>query len=110
MPRSVARSLARRAEAAAAWLGALAEPHRLQVLCALGEGEHSVGALNARIALSQSRLSQHLAVLRADRLVETRREARTIYYRLASGPALDVVRVLYRHFCVPRRAGKNRRG
>lgn len=93
------RTLSRHAESAADLLRALANPHRLLVLCMLGEGEMSVGALNERIPLSQSALSQHLAVLREDGLVETRREAQTVYYRVASGPALDVIRVLYGHFC-----------
>jgi DNA-binding transcriptional ArsR family regulator len=93
------KTMSRHAESAAELLRALANPHRLLVLCMLGEGEMSVGALNERIALSQSALSQHLAVLREDKLVETRREAQTVYYRIASGPALDVIRVLYQHFC-----------
>lgn len=101
------KALGRHAESAAMLLRALANPHRLQVLCVLVEGERSVGALNARIALSQSALSQHLAILRADRLVRTRRDAQTIYYRVAPGPARQILRVLYRHFCGP--AGTRRR-
>ena len=80
-------------------LKALANPHRLLVLCVLGEGELSVGALNKRIPLSQSALSQHLAVLRADGLVKTRRESQTIFYRVAPGPALEIIRVLHAHYC-----------
>ena len=94
-----AQEMGRHAESAAAMLKCLANPHRLMVLCTLCEGELSVGALNARIALSQSALSQHLAVLRAERLVDTRREAQTIYYSVRPGPALDVIRVLHEHFC-----------
>ncbi len=85
---------------------AIAHPLRLKILCVLGEGEMSVGALNERIPLSQSALSQHLAVLRDDGLVATRREAQTIHYRVQPGPALDVIRILHRHFCTavrPRR-------
>lgn len=93
------KTMSRHAESAAELLRALANPHRLLVLCMLGDGEMSVGALNERIPLSQSALSQHLAVLREDGLVETRRAAQTVYYRVASGPALDVIRVLYGHFC-----------
>lgn len=91
--------LAQHAAAASKLLKALANPHRLLVLCILGEGELSVGALNARVPISQSALSQHLAVLRADGLVTTRRESQTIYYRVAPGPALDVIRVLHAHYC-----------
>ncbi len=87
------------AEAASDLLKALANPYRLQVLCVLGDGELSVGALNKRIPLSQSALSQHLAVLRADGLVQTRRESQTIFYRVASGPALEIIRVLHAHYC-----------
>ncbi len=91
--------LAAHASAAAALLKAMANPHRLLVLCLLGEGELSVGALNEAIPLSQSALSQHLAVLREDGLVVTRRASQSIYYRVAPGPARDVIRVLHAHFC-----------
>ena len=94
-----AREMGRHAGSAAALLKALANPNRLQILCALRDGELSVGALNARIPLSQSALSQHLAVLRADGLVRTRRESQTIHYAVRPGPALDVIRVLYGHYC-----------
>lgn len=87
------------AGSAARFLRALANPHRLQVLCVLDDGEYSVGELNARIPLSQSALSQHLKVLRDDGLVTTRRESQTVYYRVAPGPALDIIEVLHRHFC-----------
>lgn len=94
-----AAEMGKHASTAAELLKALASPHRLQVLCALGAGELSVGALNDRIPLSQSALSQHLAVLRADDLVRTRRQSQTIFYRIAPGPAADVIAVLHDHFC-----------
>jgi len=87
------------ADAAAQLLKALANPHRLQVLCVLSDGEMSVGELNVRVPLSQSALSQHLKVLRDDGLVTTRRQSQTVYYRVADGPAMDVIAVLHRHFC-----------
>lgn len=96
-----ADDMAAHAESAAGLLRAMANPYRLQILCVLGEGELSVGALNDRIPLSQSALSQHLAVLRDDGLVSTRRESQTIHYRVQPGPALDVIRVLHGHFCSP---------
>ncbi|MFW6093146.1 MAG: ArsR/SmtB family transcription factor [Pseudomonadota bacterium] len=99
------------ADAAARLLKALANPHRLQVLCALGDQELSVGELNARIALSQSALSQHLKVLRDDGLVTTRRASQAVYYRMAEGPAREVIQVLHRHFCsgpAARRAPRKR--
>lgn len=94
-----AGEMSRHAGAAVGLLKALANPNRLQILCVLGEGEVSVGALNERIRLSQSALSQHLALLRKDGLVAARRESQTIYYRIVPGAALDVIQVLYRHFC-----------
>ena len=99
LPAATGARLAAHARSATALLKAIANPHRLQILCALAEGELSVGALNERIALSQSALSQHLALLRDDGLVATRREAQTIHYSLRSGPALDIIRVLHGHYC-----------
>lgn len=92
---------------AARLLKALANPQRLRLLCLLAEAEHSVGELNARLDLSQSALSQHLARLRAEGLVATRREAQTIHYRLTPGPAQRVIRTLYEIYCPvpPRRRG-----
>jgi DNA-binding transcriptional ArsR family regulator len=76
---------------------------RLMILCKLTEGELSVGELVEAIGLSQSALSQHLAKLRADRLVTTRRDAQTIYYRLTSAEASRVLEVLADIYCPPRR-------
>ncbi len=80
-------------------LKALANEKRLLLLCQLVEGECSVGELNARVDLSQSALSQHLAVLREDGLVTTRREAQTIYYAVAEGPARDILKTLHDIYC-----------
>jgi ArsR family transcriptional regulator len=92
-----------KAAAAARMLKALSNEHRLMILCKLTEGELSVGDLVDAIGLSQSALSQHLAKLRADRLVATRRDAQTIYYRLASPDAARVLEVLADIYCPPRR-------
>lgn len=92
-------AMAEHAREAAQLLKALANEHRLLILCHLAEGEKSVGELNERVALSQSALSQHLSVLRRDGLVKTRREAQTIYYRLADGPATRVVGTLHDVYC-----------
>ena len=78
---------------------ALANEKRLMLLCLMVEGEQSVGELNAQVDLSQSALSQHLAVLREDGLVSTRREAQTIYYALASGPARQIIETLHGIYC-----------
>jgi DNA-binding transcriptional ArsR family regulator len=92
------------AGAAARLLKALANEHRLLVLCHLLEGERSVGEINAELDLSQSALSQHLAVLREDGLVATRRESQTIYYRVASDAVSTVLAALYGIYCAPRGA------
>ncbi len=84
---------------AAQLLKALANENRLLILCTLSEAELSVGQLNERMDLSQSALSQHLAVLRRDGLVSTRREAQTIYYSLAQGPAGRLIETLHGIYC-----------
>ncbi len=94
-----AEEMQRHATVAASLLKALANPNRLLILCLLGGEELTVGTLNARIPLSQSALSQHLAMLRTQGLVQTRRKSQTIYYRIAPGPAMDIIQVLYAHFC-----------
>jgi DNA-binding transcriptional ArsR family regulator len=80
---------------------ALANPNRLMILCELHKGERSVGELERAIGLRQSPLSQHLAKLRRDGLVTTRRQAQTIYYTLASAEAEKVIALLYRMYCGP---------
>lgn len=80
-------------------LKAMANPTRLMVLCQIADGEKSVGELERAIGLSQSGLSQHLAVLRSRKLVTTRRDAQTIYYSLASKEAGAVMATLYQVFC-----------
>jgi len=86
---------------AAGFLKAMANDQRLLVLCSLMEGALSVGEINERVRLSQSALSQHLAVLRDAGLVTTDRQSQTIFYALAAGPALQIMEVLYFAFCAP---------
>ncbi len=83
-----------RAADAARLLKLLANEQRLTVLCRLSGTEMSVTELGEHVNLSQSALSQHLAKLRADGLVATRREAQTIYYRLADPIAERLISVL----------------
>ena len=80
-------------------LKALANDKRLMILCLLVEGERAVGDLNARLDLSQSALSQHLAVLRSEGLVATRREAQSILYSLVPGPAQRILQTLHDVYC-----------
>lgn len=84
---------------AAGLLKAMSNESRLMILCHLGAGEKSVTELNENIQLSQSSLSQHLARLRADGLVTTRRESQTIYYRLSNDVVLHLINVLQSEFC-----------
>lgn len=84
---------------AAALLRALGNEQRLCILCSLLEGPLSVGQINERVELSQSALSQHLAVLREHQLVETERQSQTIYYSLPEGPARQVLAVLQSIYC-----------
>ena len=97
-----AGQMARYAGDAANFLRALASEHRLMVLCTLLQGEMSVSELLKVIPLTQSALSQHLAVLRRERLVTTRRDGQTVFYGLKSGPAPSVIRVLYDNYCCKR--------
>ena len=80
-------------------LKGLANESRLMIMCVLSEGEVSVGQLNQRINLSQSALSQHLAVLREKGLVQTRRESQTIFYRLADTAAMNIIELLHNVYC-----------
>jgi ArsR family transcriptional regulator, virulence genes transcriptional regulator len=93
--------LNKKAGAAEQLLKALANRHRLMILCELHKGERSVTALQEAVGLSQSALSQHLARLRADALVSTRRQAQTIYYALASDEVLRMIALLYELYCAP---------
>ena len=92
-----------RAQAAAAeeMLKALANRHRLMILCQLIDEEHSVGDLAAFLGVRDSTVSQHLALLRKDGLVSTRREGQTIWYALASEPVRRLVATLYDIYCGP---------
>jgi DNA-binding transcriptional ArsR family regulator len=81
-------------------LRTLANRHRLMVLCSLVNGELSVGEINELVPLSQSALSQHLAVMRNEGLVGTRRNGQTVYYSVTSDPALGVLKVLHDRYCV----------
>jgi len=88
---------------AATLMRAFGNESRLMILCTLASGEHSVGELNEIIPLSQSALSQQLARLRREGLVETRRESQVIHYSLCTGPADRVINVLHDIFCTPDR-------
>ena len=84
---------------AAELLKAMSNENRLLILCHLGAEELSVSELNQFVDLSQSSLSQHLARLRKDGLVKTRRESQTIYYSIANQSVVRLIGFLQQEFC-----------
>ena len=94
-------TLEAKAAEAARLLAALANAKRLMALCHLVQGEKSVGALAELVGLAPPALSQHLARMRDLRLVETRRDGQTIFYRLASAEVAAILETLYRLYCAP---------
>ncbi|MGB8276497.1 MAG: metalloregulator ArsR/SmtB family transcription factor [Methylovirgula sp.] len=93
--------MAAKAEDAAELLKALANRHRLLIICQLIEGEHSVGELAEFLGIRDSTVSQHLALLRKDGLVTARRDGQTIWYAIGSAPARAVLETLYDIYCAP---------
>lgn len=109
--RGTAADVARRSEApslsdlqrsalrAARLLKAMSNPARLVILCQLADGERSVGDLERAVGLSQSGISQHLAVLRRERVVSYRRVRQTVLYALASRDVVALMATLHAVFC-----------
>ena len=93
---------------AAGLLRTLGNEKRLMILCQLADSEKSVSDLQPLIGLSQSALSQHLAVLREEGVVATRRESQVVWYRIADLAALKVVSTLAEIFCPPESQGHDR--
>lgn len=90
--------LAERAERATRLLRVMANEHRLTILCRIVGVEQSVGELARHTGLGQSAISQHLARLRRENVVKTRRDAQTVWYSLASVEAEEVIATLVRLF------------
>ena len=84
---------------AAAYLKTLAHEGRLMILCHLGQGERSVGELEEALGIRQAAVSQMLARLREEGLVQTRRDGKAIYYSLADQNTQRVIGLLYELFC-----------
>ena len=80
-------------------LKVLANPDRLLLLCQMTQGEFSVGALESLSGIRQPTLSQQLTILRGEKLVNTHREGKQIFYSIASNEALAVLKVLYQLYC-----------
>jgi len=93
--------MAEKAREASDFLKALSHESRLLLLCALSEGECSVGELESLLGERQSTVSQQLARLRLDRLVATRRDGKTIYYSLADENVRAILEALRKAFCDP---------
>ncbi|RVT95815.1 transcriptional regulator [Rhodovarius crocodyli] len=102
MPTLSAAALETKAAEVADMLRALANQRRLLLLCHLAQaGEASVGALAAHLGLSQPALSQHLAKMREEGLVTFRREAQTLYYRIADARLEKLLETLQELYCQP---------
>lgn len=86
-------------EGAASFLKLLASGPRLLILCQLIDGEQNVGTLAEKTGLRMTTVSQHMALMRAQNIVTTRRDGTTIYYSLASSIVEEVLTVLHKSFC-----------
>lgn len=91
--------LIERAREASDLLKALSHESRLLILCRLAEGEKSVTELESELSLRQSNVSQQLARLRLDGIVSTRRDGKTVYYRLADDKVRALLSLMYDMFC-----------
>lgn len=98
-------AMAESAKQATALLKALAHEGRLMILCHLSGGEKTVTELEELLAQNQPAVSQQLARLREEGIIEARREGRTIYYSLADGRARAVLELVYDLFCAEAAAG-----
>ncbi|MEL7047924.1 MAG: metalloregulator ArsR/SmtB family transcription factor [Pseudomonadota bacterium] len=82
-------------------LGLLSNRNRLMILCQLAEGEKSVGELARLLKVRETAVSQQLAILRRERIVEPRREAQMVHYRLVRGDVGKLIMFLYETYCSP---------
>ena len=97
--RIIGNELREHAETASRLLKTIGNPNRLMILCTLVQGESAVSELNERITMSQSNLSQHLSILRREGLVQTRRDAQTIFYSLQSDEVRSLMECLNEIYC-----------
>jgi DNA-binding transcriptional ArsR family regulator len=96
------KDLEKKAEEVAQLMGIISNARRLLILCKLAEaGEMNVSRLVEEVGLSQSALSQHLAIMRACGLVATRKEGLNVHYRIADPRAYDLMQALQAIFCPP---------
>ncbi len=99
----------RAASKTGALLKMLSNSHRLLILCELADGEKSVGQLARLLGVQSSTASQHLALLRRDRIIARKRDGQIIRYRIASKPALDMVQILHASCCAPSKPRRAKR-
>ncbi|WP_418318129.1 metalloregulator ArsR/SmtB family transcription factor [Piscinibacter sakaiensis] len=98
-PRIDPAALRQAAGDAVAALKVLANEDRLLLLCQLSQGEMCVGDLEQELDIRQPTLSQQLAVLRAEGVVDTRRDGKRIFYSVADSKVLQLLDVLYQQYC-----------
>jgi DNA-binding transcriptional ArsR family regulator len=94
---------------ATALLKALANPHRLMLVCQMVDGPRSVGDLAARLGLRDSTVSQHLALLRREGVVTATREGQTIWYAIGCPEAKTLLQTLYALYCAPSSGARNKK-
>jgi DNA-binding transcriptional ArsR family regulator len=95
----ISGALGERSEAAAAFLKSLANPSRLLILCALAEGEKNVGDLIEATGIAPTSMSQHLGRLKEEGVIDFQRDHRTLTYFISHPAAVEIMGVLYVHFC-----------
>lgn len=88
-----------KADEVANFLKGLASPHRLLILCALARGKRSVTDLIRETGIAQTSMSQHLAKLKDEKIVDFHREHRTLFYFIDHPATMEIMAVLYTHFC-----------
>lgn len=84
---------------AASFMQGFASPHRLMILCQLGNGEKSVSQLIDATGIAQTSMSQHLSKLKKEGLVDYRREHRTLYYHIKQKDVMAIITILYNMYC-----------
>ena len=94
--------MVKNASLACTTLKAMAHESRLLILCLLANGEKSVIELEKRLSMRQPAVSQQLARLRADDMVTTRRDGKTIYYAIANQEVKVIIKLLYSLYCAPK--------
>lgn len=95
----IVEAIAEKADDAAEFLSGLANAHRLLILCELADGERSVTSIIQATAIAQTSVSQHLAKLKKEGIVDFRREHRTLYYFIADPAVMEIMAIIYRKFC-----------